>query len=83
MKASSNMNKTAIKVAAMIGRSPESVISRYWYMKYNRIVPSKTKTKKVNTVNTVSEVNTVDIVNESPSKITLNIKGVEITMVFK
>jgi len=74
MEASTNMARTAVKVASKIGRSPQSVTSRYWYMKYNRIMPFKVEDK---------EVNTVDVSNESPSKITLNIKGVEITMVFK
>lgn len=74
MEASYNMSKTAAEVAVKIGRTQQSVLSRYWYMKYNRIMPFKAEAKKEDKV---------VVTDESPSKITLNIKGVEITMVFK
>ena len=75
LESSFNMSKTAKEVAAKLGRTQSSVISRYWYMRYNRIVPFK----EVN-----ETVKNVDLDNiETPSKITLNIKGVEVTIVFK
>jgi hypothetical protein len=75
LESSFNRNKAAKEVAAKLGRTENSVISRYWYMKYNRIVPFK----EVN-----ETAKNVDLDNiETPSKITFNIKGVEVTIVFK
>jgi hypothetical protein len=74
LETSLNMNAAAKKVASKLGRSRSSVISRYWYMKYNRIVPIPNKT--------IMPVN-LETNAQEPSKIIFNIKGVEITMIFK
>lgn len=74
LETSLNMNAAAKKVASKLGRTRASVISRYWYMKYNRIVPISNKT--IVPVNLTADT-------QEPSKIVFNIKGVEITMIFK
>ena len=75
LNSSSNALEASKEIAKELGRSYQSILARYWYMKYNRIIPFAKET--------VVPVNLPKTDAETLSKIVFNIKGVEITMIFK